>query len=312
MEKQKIPVVVGPTASGKTGAAVALAKLRGGEVISADSMQIYRHMDIGTAKPTAQEMAGIPHHLIDCVDPDEAYSVARFKEEALAKIEDILDRGRQPIVAGGTGLYVNGLTLPWGFREKDTDETVRKKLEAEAAQLGAEALHKRLAAADPKSAAEIHPNNVKRVIRALEIYQVTGKAKSQLDAEARVTESLPYNYVLMGIAMPRERLYDRVNRRVDLMVEQGLEAELRDLMSLGYSPELPALKAIGYKELFPYLRGEMTLEAALEILKRDTRHFAKRQLTWFRKDQRITWFDAEVYPEADAMAQAMQLHFEQV
>ena len=309
MTKPKIAVVVGPTASGKTGTAVALAKLLKGEVISADSMQIYRHMDVGTAKPTVQEMDGVPHHLVDCVDPDEDYSVARFKAEALAAIEDICSRGHQPIVAGGTGLYVNGLTLPWGFRAKDTDEAVRATLEQEAAQMGNEAFHRLLAAVDPQSATEIHPNNVKRVVRALEIYRVTGKTKSQLDAEAR-TETLPYNYVLMGIAMDRAQLYERVNRRVDLMVEAGLIEEIRRLLSMGYSPELPALKAIGYKELFPYLRGEMPLAEALRILKRDTRHFAKRQLTWFRKDERIAWFDAGVYPDTKTMAAAMKNYFE--
>lgn len=309
MERPKIAVVVGPTASGKTAAAVELAKRLDGEVISADSMQIYRHMTIGTAKPLPEEMEGIPHHLIDCVDPDQEYSVACFKDDALSCIEDIRARGKQPVIAGGTGLYVNGLTLPWGFREKDSDEAVRRTLEEEAAAMGNEAFHDLLKAVDEKAAAEIHPNNVKRVVRALEIYRVTGKTKSQLDAEAQ-KESLPYEYVLMGIHMPRERLYERINRRIDLMVEAGLLDEIKALLAMGYDENLPALKAIGYKELFPYLKGEMSLDEALYVLKRDTRHFAKRQLTWFRKDERITWFEAEDYPDAAAMAAAMKTYFE--
>ena len=271
-------------------------------------MQIYRQMTIGTAKPTQGEMQGIPHHLIDCVDPDEEYSVARFKEEALRRIEDILFRGRQPIVAGGTGLYINGLTMPWGFREKDTDEKVRERLAREVEEMGREAFYERLKAVDPVTAAALHPNNVKRMIRAYEIYEVTGKPKSCLDMEA-AKEELPYDYVLMGISMERPLLYERINRRIDLMVRDGLIEEVKSLLDQGYTEELLSMKAIGYKEIFPYLKGEMSLEEALHILKRDTRHFAKRQLTWFRKDLRIRWFEVENYDTRVDMAEDMSVYF---
>ena len=308
MTKPKIAVLVGPTACEKTDTAVELAKKLDGEIISADSMQIYRQMTIGTAKPTQGEMQGIPHHLIDCVDPDEEYSVARFKEEALRRIEDILFRGRQPIVAGGTGLYINGLTMPWGFREKDTDEKVRERLAREVEEMGREAFYERLKAVDPVTAAALHPNNVKRMIRAYEIYEVTGKPKSCLDMEA-AKEELPYDYVLMGISMERPLLYERINRRIDLMVRDGLIEEVKSLLDQGYTEELLSMKAIGYKEIFPYLKGEMSLEEALHILKRDTRHFAKRQLTWFRKDLRIRWFEVENYDTRVDMAEDMSVYF---
>ena len=308
MTKPKIAVLVGPTACGKTDTAVELAKKLDGEIISADSMQIYRQMTIGTAKPTEGEMQGIPHHLIDCVDPDEEYSVARFKEEALEKIREILLRGRQPVIAGGTGLYINGLTMPWGFREKDTDEKVRERLALEVEEMGKEAFYERLKSVDPITAETLHPNNVKRMIRAYEIYEVTGKPKSVLDREA-AREELPYTYVMMGISMDRALLYERINRRVDIMVEEGLTGEVQSLLKQGYTEDLLSMKAIGYKEIFPYLRGEMPLEEALYILKRDTRHFAKRQLTWFRKDPRIRWFEAENYDTRADMAQDMAAYF---
>ncbi|WP_195268613.1 tRNA (adenosine(37)-N6)-dimethylallyltransferase MiaA [Eubacterium sp. 1001713B170207_170306_E7] len=308
MTKPKIAVLVGPTACGKTDTAVELAKKLGGEIISADSMQIYRQMTIGTAKPTEEEMQGVPHHLIDCVDPDEEYSVARFKAEALERIGEILSRGRQPIVAGGTGLYINGLTLPWGFREKDTDERVRERLAREVEEMGKEAFYERLKAVDPATATTLHPNNVKRMIRAYEIYEVTGKPKSSLDMEA-AKEELPYDYVLLGISMDRARLYERINRRIDMMVRDGLVDEVKSLLDQGYTQDLLSMKAIGYKEFLPYLKGEMPLEEALRILKRDTRHFAKRQLTWFRKDQRIRWFEAEDYGSRAEMAEDMKACF---
>lgn len=307
--KDTLPVVVGPTACGKTDTAVALAKILDGEIISADSMQIYKHMDIGTAKPTFQEMQDIPHHLIDCVAPDEAYSVAQFKEDALACVADIIQRGKIPIIAGGTGLYINALTLPWGFREKDTDPEVRKQLEEECARIGNQAFYDKLKAVDPKACETIHPNNTKRVVRALEIYTVTGKTKSDLDAEAQ-QEALPYDYVLMGIAMERQALYTRIDKRVDGMIAKGLTDEVKNLLEAGYGRDLIAMKAIGYKEFFPYFDREQSLDEAVYILKRDTRHFAKRQLTWFRRDERIQWFDRADYAEPKAMAQAMADYYQ--
>lgn len=310
MAKAKIAVLVGPTACGKTDTAIELAKGLEGEIISADSMQIYREMHIGTAKPKKEEMQGIPHHLMDCVNPDDEYSVAEFKEAALKAIEDMINRGKQPVVAGGTGLYINGLTLPWGFRQKDSDEGVREQLEAEAREQGKEALYQKLLAVDPITAASIHPNNLKRVIRAYEIYMVTGKPKSYFDAMA-AKEELPYTYVMMGILMDRAQLYERINRRIDIMVENGLIDEIRTLLDKGYTEDLISMKAIGYKEIFPYIRGEMSLDEALYILKRDTRHFAKRQLTWFRKDKRIRWFSAEAYADKKAMASDMMAYFKE-
>ncbi|MEG0378686.1 MAG: tRNA (adenosine(37)-N6)-dimethylallyltransferase MiaA [Eubacterium sp.] len=304
MNKPKVAVLVGATACGKTETAVELARKLNGEIISADSMQIYKYMTIGTAKPTPDEMQEIPHHLIDCVDPAQEYSVASFKEDALNHIDKILKENKVPVVAGGTGLYINGLTLPWGFREKNTDDAVRERLESECKTMGKEALYQKLLAIDPISAKLIHPNNTKRVIRALEIYEVTGKTKSYFDNQAS-QEELPYDYIMMGIDMDRSQLYKRIDRRVDLMIEAGLIEEIKALLSMGYDETLIAMKAIGYKEIFPYLKGEMSLEEALYILKRDTRHFAKRQLTWFRKDKRIQWFNPECYKSKKVMAEEM-------
>ena len=290
MEKPKILVLAGPTASGKTALSVALAKELNGEIISADSMQIYQYMNIGTAKVTAQEMQGVPHYLVDCVSPDEDFSVAKFKAAALAAIEKILSRGKLPIIVGGTGLYINSLTLPWDFQKNDGSEAIRKRLEAEAQTIGKEALYERLKSVDPVSAQMIHANNIKRVIRALEIFEINGKPKSYFDEKTKKQE-VPYDYLLLGLKWPREVLYDRINRRIDLMVENGLIEETQRLIDRGYDWNLTALKAIGYKELRPYLQGEMSLAEALVLLKRDSRHYAKRQMTWFRKDERIHWID---------------------
>lgn len=289
-DKPKILVLVGPTASGKTALGVALAKALDGEIISADSMQIYREMDIGTAKVTTKEMQGVPHHLVDCVSPAEDFSVARFKAAALAAIAEILARGKLPIIVGGTGLYINSLTLPWDFQKNDGSETIRKRLEAEAETFGKEALYERLKSVDPVSAQMIHPNNLKRVIRALEIFEINGKPKSYFDEQTKQQE-VPYDYWLLGLNWSREVLYERINRRIDIMVESGLIEETQRLIERGYDWNLTALKAIGYKELRPYLEGEMPLKEALTLLKRDSRHYAKRQLTWFRKDARIHWIE---------------------
>jgi tRNA dimethylallyltransferase len=292
-KKSKVLVLVGPTASGKTALSVALAKALNGEIISADSMQIYKYMKIGTAKVKQSEMEGIPHHLVDFVLPDDEYSVAKFKDDALKCIEEIIKRGKIPIIVGGTGLYINGLTLPWSFREKDEDEEIRWRLAAEAEMLGVEALHQRLKEIDPETAKIVHPNNVKRVIRALEIFETTGKPKSYFDKKAS-TDEMPYDYELIGLYWPREILYQRINQRVDQMIDDGLIEETEDLLDRGYEWSLTALQAIGYKELKPYLNGEVSKEEACDRLRRDTRHFAKRQLTWFRKDKRIHWIDMDL------------------
>jgi len=290
IKKPRVLVLIGPTASGKTALGVALAKALNGEIISADSMQIYKYMSIGTAKVTPNEMEGIPHHLVDCILPNAEYSVAKFKEAALKSVDDIVSQGNLPIVVGGTGLYINGLTLPWGFREKDENEEVRWRLAAEAEMLGSEALHLRLKEVDPLTAQTVHPNNVKRVIRALEIYEVTGKPKSYFDKKAS-TEEVPYDYELIGLKWSREDLYHRINHRVDEMVEKGLINETKSLLDRGYDWNLTSLQAIGYKELRPFLNGDASLEEVLTVLKQNTRHFAKRQMTWFRKDERIHWIE---------------------
>lgn len=279
-----MPFIVGPTAGGKTADAVALAKERNGEVVSADSMQIYKHMRIGTARPTVEEMAGVPHHLINFVEPDENYSAAAYRDDAQAAIADILSRGKLPIVCGGTGLYVSALSKPYDFSTDNRNDTVRKELEA-LGRTDPEALYQRLYLADPISAAAIHPNNVKRVVRALEIYITTGKTKSEQDAAGQ-TQTLPYTPMLFMADRPREALYERINLRIDQMLEAGLEAEARALEAR-YGRKTLAMQAIGYKEFFPYFDAEIQLDEAVRILKRDTRHFAKRQLTWFRRDTRI-------------------------
>jgi len=287
-KKPKVLVVVGPTASGKTALGVALAKKLDGEIISADSMQIYKYMNIGTAKVTLEEMRGVPHHLVDCVSPDEEFSVAKYKAAALEAIETILSKGKLPIIIGGTGLYINSLSLPWDFQKKDSDEKIRWRLTAEAEVLGKEALYERLKSVDPVTAEIVHPNNLNRIIRALEIYELTGKPKSHFDEETKKQE-VPYDYIMLGLDWDRETLYDRINRRVDQMIEEGLIDETKMLVERGYDWNLTALKAIGYKELRPYLEGTSSLAEAVAILKRDSRHYAKRQMTWFRKDERIQW-----------------------
>lgn len=313
LNKPKVLVIVGPTASGKTALGVALAQRLNGEIISADSMQIYKYMNIGTAKVTPEEMQGIPHHLVDCVLPDEEFSVASFKAAALDAIETILAKGKLPIILGGTGLYVNSLTLPWDFQKKDSDEKIRWRLTAEAEILGKEALYERLKSVDPVTAEIVHPNNLNRVIRALEIYELTGKPKSYFDEETK-KQVVPYNYIMLGLDWEREILYDRINRRVDLMIGDGLIDEAKMLVERGYDWNLTALKAIGYKELKPYLEGDSSLEEVVTILKRDSRHYAKRQMTWFRKDERINWLkmnvDKDLETQVDDCLRLIQLLLE--
>ena len=289
--KQKVYFVVGPTASGKTAAAVELAQQLDGEVVSADSMAIYRGMDIGTAKPTAEEMRGVPHHMLDCVDPARPYSVSEYKYDAQRCIADILARGRTPIVCGGTGLYVNALIYPLDFTAVKSNDAVRAKWEAYAAEHGNVALHEQLRRVDAPSADAIHPNNVRRVIRALEIYECTGVAKSAQASLERPAE-LPYEPVLMGITMERAALYDRCDKRVEEMLRRGLLVEVEQLLRGGLSPGAQSMQGIGYKELAAAILGNTTMEEAVELIRRNTRHLAKRQLTWFRANDKIRWFDA--------------------
>ncbi len=291
MQKPSLLVIVGPTASGKTALAVECAKKFGGEIISADSMQIYKGMSIATAKPTEEEMQGIPHHLIDFVDVTSQYSVAQFVADAEKCCRDILSRGKLPVLAGGTGLYVDSFVNNISFSEADGDEALRKKLSDELNSVGAEKMLEKLSQLDPEYAAKLHPNNKKRIIRAFEIYTLTGKTPTETAALSR-KEPSRYNCCFVGINYKsREILYDRINRRVDLMMANGLLEEAKIYYDL--PKKSTASQAIGYKELKPYFDGEISLEQAVENLKIGTRHYAKRQLTWFRRNESIKWF----YPD---------------
>ncbi len=284
----KVIVIAGPTASGKTDLAIELALRINGEIISADSMQIYREMNIGTAKPTMEERKGIPHHMLDIVDPDEEFSVAQFQQGAKKCIKDILSRGKVPIVAGGTGLYINALVYNITFSETITDWNYRNQLQNIAREQGPEALHALLQEVDPISAENIHPNNVKRVIRALEVYETTGKPISLHQLESRQKKP-EYDYKIFGIEVERDVLYRRIESRADKMLEMGLYEEVENILKKGYSPDLVSLQGIGYKEIIMAILGKCTLEEAVDKIKLNTRHLAKRQMTWFRKTENLKW-----------------------
>ena len=299
---KKIVVICGPTASGKTALSIALAKAFDGEVVSADSMQIYRRMDIGTAKPTKQEMDGVPHHMLDVAEPGEAYSVSRYVEEATACVEDILARGKLPIVCGGTGLYIDGLIRGTDYQPAGTDNGIREQLEGEWEAQGAEEMMARLAAVDPDSAARLHLSDKRRILRALEVYLATGET---ITAHNALTKAIPprYEAVMIGLnTEPRQILYDRIDRRVGIMLEQGLLQEVQSLLEDGLL-EGTAAQAIGYKELLAYFRGEMTLETAADLIRQKSRNYAKRQLTWFRRDERVKWI---VYNAPEAAQAVLQ------
>lgn len=287
--KNKIPLIVvcGPTASGKTGLGIRLAQHYDGEVVSADSMQIYKGMDIATAKPTDEEMQGVPHHMIDFLAPEVSYSVAEYAESARKIIEDIYLRKKIPILVGGTGLYINAILNNIEFGQDNYDEELRKQLNNRLLTEGAETLLKELEGFDPQSAKRLGTTNHRRLIRAIEIYKTTGKTMTQFIEESRLVPS-PYDDVRIGLnCSDRQNLYNRINKRVDIMVQQGLIGEAQEFRTLSYSKT--AVKAIGYKEFEPYFTGKITLEEALESLKRETRRYAKRQLTWFRRDNKINW-----------------------
>ena len=292
MERNPVVAVVGPTASGKTALSVALAKALGGEVISADSMQIYRSMDVATAKPTAEEMQGVTHHLIDFLEPGESFSVARYCELAKAAIADIRGRGRLPILCGGTGLYVDSLLNNMRFEEQEYDPALRAAITAELEQKGIDVMLDELRSFDPESADRLaEGRNPKRIIRCFEVYRSTGMTQTELNSRQLSAES-PYRAIRLGLtAADREFLYERINRRVDLMLENGLLDEARAFYRGGYGETAAA--AIGYKELLPYLHGEADLESCIESLKRATRRYAKRQLTWFRRDESTRWFEID-------------------
>jgi tRNA dimethylallyltransferase len=312
MSKPKIVAVVGHTASGKTGLAIALAERLGGEIVCCDSMQIYKTMDIGTAKPTPEELARVPHHTVDFVDPMRPYSCADYASDAEKAINDILSRGKLPVICGGTGLYLDTLLFERPFDECGGRSDVRERLEREAVELGAHALHMRLSEVDPESAEKIHENNVRRVIRALEIYETTGFTKTSLDETSRAAAKDIDILVLALEFHSRETLYSRIDRRVDEMMEEGLLDEVKSLYEAGLlDGKTTASQAIGYKELLSYIKGESTLPEALEFLKQSTRRYAKRQLTWFRHvDAKRIMIDDELGREKKAdeiLAEALEI-----
>ena len=291
-EQTRIVCIVGPTACHKTECAIELAKRIDGEIVSADSVQVYFGMDIGSAKPSLEEREGIVHHLIDCVPIDSPeFSVSQYREMAKEAIAGIHSRGHVPIVVGGSGLYMNALTYPLGFAVPRNEE-VRARLSA-AYDENPQAAYQRLARVDPETAKRLHPNDKKRVLRALEVYDCSGKPLSSYGADFQneAGEQTPFEPLLFGLNMDRAKLYERINLRVDRMMQQGLLEEARRIYDAKYAPDLPALRSIGYQQLFAYFDGNCSLEQAVEQIKQDTRRFAKRQLTWFRRDLRIRWFD---------------------
>lgn len=287
-EKKPLIILTGPTAVGKTKASIGLAKAIGGEIISADSMQVYRHMDIGSAKITKEEMADVPHYLIDILEPEEEFHVVRFQQMAKAAMTDIYSRGKIPIIVGGTGFYIQALLYDIDFTENEGDSVYREKLEALAKEKGAAYLHGQLAMVDPKSAEEIHANNIKRVIRALEFYHQTGQKISEHNERERQKES-PYQFCYFVLNDRRECLYERIDQRVDQMIRNGLVQEVQTLKERGCTKQMVSMQGLGYKEIFSYLEGDCSLEEAVYIIKRDTRHFAKRQLTWFKRERDVIW-----------------------
>lgn len=288
--KPPIIILTGPTAVGKTALSIELAKAVGGEIISADSMQVYRHMDIGSAKIKKEEMDGIPHHLIDILEPEEDFNVVLFQKLAKQAMEQIYANGNIPIVTGGTGFYIQALLYDIDFTDNDGDNAIRQQLEQFAQEQGPEALHEMLQKIDPESAESIHANNVKRVIRAIEFYQQTGERISAHNEKERKKES-PYAFLYYVLHADRALLYERIEKRVDDMVKQGLVEEVARLAASGCTKEMVSMQGLGYKEILACLSGDCTLEEAVYILKRDTRHFAKRQLTWFKRERDVTWLN---------------------
>ncbi len=301
--KRPLIILTGPTAVGKTALSIKLAKAIKGEMISADSMQVYRKMDIGTAKIKKQEMEGIQHYLIDVLDPKEEFNVALFQKMALSAMEDIYHKNKIPIIVGGTGFYIQALLYDIDFEETQIS-SYRRELEEYAAIHGSHGLHERLRDIDPVSYEEIHENNVKRVIRALEFYKETGYPISKHNKEQQQKDS-PYRFVYFVLNDEREKLYHKIELRIDQMIQEGLVEEVKQLLAYGCTADMVSMQGLGYKEIIPYLAGERSLEEAVYILKRDTRHFAKRQLTWFRREKEVTWIDKTKFSSEEAMLQHM-------
>lgn len=300
MNKKPLIILTGPTAVGKTAASIQLAKAVGGEIISADSMQIYQQMNIGTAKIIPEEMQGIPHHLVDTIPPDTPFHVFEFKKMAEQAMHGIWKRGHIPVVAGGTGFYIQALLYDIDFNPEENDHSYRAELEKLAGTKGADVLYDQLKSIDPVSAECIHPNNIKRVIRALEYYHETGKPISAHNQQQRIKHS-PYDFIYIVLTMNRQKLYARINKRVEQMFEQGLLEEAEALIRQGCTSDMTSMQAIGYKELFPYFEGKISREEAIEQIQQDTRHFAKRQLTWFRRERDVIFLDKDQFEEEDAV-----------
>ena len=297
MEKYRVIILAGPTASGKTEYAIRLAEELDGEIVSCDSMQIYKYLDIGSAKPDASQLERAKHHLVDCVDPRDDFSVAEYQIMAKGAIKDIAGRGKTPVVTGGTGLYMNSLIYDMDFAVEPAHSDFRDEMKKLAEEQGAEALHRRLQESDPEAAERIHPNNVKKVIRALEASEYTEEGVRDISKLSRRCEE--YDICLLGITWPRETLYERINKRVDVLIEAGLEKEIKQLLSMGLTEDNISMKGIGYKEMIGYIHGEYDLEEAVRLIKRNTRHYAKRQMTWFRRYEDLKWFDLSQYETED-------------
>ena len=297
-------VLTGPTAVGKTSLSIALAKAVDGEIISADSMQVYKYMNIGTAKITEEEKCGIPHFLIDELEPDEEFNVTIFKNKVMGYIKDITSRGKVPIIVGGTGFYIQSVIYDINFNEYGDDSNVRKKYEAMAETIGKSELHKKLALVDREYADSVSYNNVKKVVRALTFFEMTGEKLSEHNKRERERSS-PFDFAYFVLTMDRKKLYERIDKRVDLMFDMGLVDEVKALMAKGYDKSLVSMQGIGYKEVIDYLSGKTSLEECIDIIKRDTRHFAKRQLTWFKREKVVTYIDKDEFDAEDKCLKEM-------
>lgn len=296
--KKPLVILTGPTAVGKTALSIRLAKEIGGEIISADSMQVYKGMDIGSAKILPDEMQGVPHYLIDELAPDEEFHVVLFQQMAKAYLQQIYQRDHIPIIVGGTGFYIQALLYDIDFTENKNDDAYRQEMEQLATEKGAEYLHQMLAEVDPRSAQDIHANNVKRVIRALEFYHETGQKISEHNEKERQKTS-PYNFAYFVLNDDRSRLYQRIDQRIDIMLDDGLVEEVKALKAKGYTRDMVSMQGLGYKEILDYLAGEISLEEAVYRIKRDTRHFAKRQITWFKRERDVIWLSKEEFHYQD-------------
>lgn len=301
-EKKPLIIITGPTAVGKTDLSIQIAKAVNGEIISADSMQVYRHMDIGTAKIRPEEMQNVPHHLIDCLEPFEEFNIYLFQKMALRAIDDILSRGKLPIIVGGTGFYIQSVLKGVDFSDEEKNTAYREHLQKIADEQGAQALHDMLLKTDPAAAEKIHANNIKRVIRALEYYEQTGRKISEHNETEREKEPV-FDALYFVVNTERDVLYERIEKRIDMMLADGLVEEVKKLREMGCTRDMVSMKGLGYKEILAYLDGEIPLEEAVYIIKRDTRHFAKRQITWFKREKDVIWMN---YPDFDNKKERMQ------